>query len=339
MSRLTVVGAGYVGLVTTACMAELGHDIVALDLDANKIRHITDSLSTYLQGKEKPLALSLVSFFSRGHLLIEDLPGLGKTTLAIGIAKSLGLSFGRIQCTSDLLPTDITGLSIYNKTSGEFEFHPGPIFNNIVLCDEINRATPKTQSALLEAMEEKQVTIEGKTYKLPRLFCVIATQNPTEQFGTFPLPESQLDRFMMKISIGYPSRQAEKEILKIGSKREDIYDIDPVVTQDEVSRIQDEISHDIHVSDKILEYTLSIIQETRTSEYLTAGLSTRGALTIVNTARAHAFFHDRNYVIPEDIRDLVEYTIPHRVIFKEEYENLNKREIVRSIVDTVPTPL
>ncbi len=209
---------------------------VEMKMDLNKIHHISDSLSTYLQGKERPLGLSLISFFSRGHLLIEDLPGLGKTTLAIGIAKSLGLSFGRIQCTSDLLPTDITGLSIYNKTSGEFEFHPGPIFNNIVLCDEINRATPKTQSALLEAMEEKQVTIEGKTYKLPRLFCVIATQNPAEQFGTFPLPESQLDRFMMKISIGYSSRQAEKEILKIGSKREDIELIEPVVSQDEVYR-------------------------------------------------------------------------------------------------------
>ena len=272
-------------------------------------------------------------------MLIEDLPGLGKTTLAIGIAKSLGLTFGRIQCTSDLLPTDITGLSIYNKTVGEFDFHPGPIFNNIVLCDEINRATPKTQSALLEAMEEKQVTIEGKTYKLPKIFCVIATQNPAEQFGTFPLPESQLDRFMMKISIGYPSRQAEKEILKIGSKREDIYLIEPVVGHDEVSRIQDEIFHGVHVSDKVLEYTLSIIQATRASEYLSAGLSTRGALTIIGTAKTHAYFNDRTFVIPEDIRDLVEYTIPHRVIFREEYENLNKREIVRSIVDTVSTPL
>lgn len=311
----------------------------AIGMDINKIHTISESLSSYLQGKEKPLGLSLISFFSRGHLLIEDLPGLGKTTLAIGIAKSLGLTFGRIQCTSDLLPTDITGLSIYNKTSGEFDFHPGPIFNNIVLCDEINRATPKTQSALLEAMEEKQVTIEGKTYRLPRIFCVIATQNPAEQFGTFPLPESQLDRFMMKISIGYPSRQAEKEILKIGSKREDIYLIEPVVDQDDVTRIQDEISHGVHVSDKILEYTLSLIQATRASEYLSAGLSTRGALTIINTAKSHAFFHDRNFVIPEDIRDLVEYTIPHRVIFKEEYENLNKREIVRSIVDTVSAPL
>jgi len=307
--------------------------------NSDKIDYITKSLSKYLQGKEKPLGLSLISFFSRGHILIEDLPGLGKTTLAIGVAKSLGLTFGRIQCTSDLLPTDITGLSIYNKTSGEFEFHSGPIFNNIVLCDEINRATPKTQSALLEAMEEKQVTIEGKTYKLPKLFCVIATQNPTEQFGTFPLPESQLDRFMMKISIGYPSRDAEREILKMGSKREDIYLIEPVVNQEEVTLIQGDITKNVYISDKILEYTLSILHATRESEYLVAGLSTRGALTITNTAKTNAYFHGRDFVIPEDIKELAEYTMPHRVIFKEEYENLNKREIIKSIVDAIPTPL
>jgi len=310
-----------------------------MDKEINKIEYITQSLSDYLQGKERALGLSLISFFSRGHLLIEDLPGLGKTTLAIGIAKSLGLSFGRIQCTSDLLPTDITGLSIYNKSAGEFEFHPGPIFNNIVLCDEINRATPKTQSALLEAMEEKQVTIEGKTYKLPKLFCVIATQNPAEQFGTFPLPESQLDRFMMKISIGYPSRDAEKEILKIGSKREEIYLIEPVMNHEEVIHIQEEITRKVYISDKILDYTLSIIQATRGNGYLSAGLSTRGALTITNTARTNAYFRGRDFVIPEDIRELAEYTIPHRVIFKEEYENLNKREIIKSLIEEIPAPL
>jgi MoxR-like ATPase len=310
-----------------------------MDKEINKIEYITKSLSDYLQGKERALGLSLISFFSRGHLLIEDLPGLGKTTLAIGIAKSLGLSFGRIQCTSDLLPTDITGLSIYNKSAGEFEFHPGPIFNNIVLCDEINRATPKTQSALLEAMEEKQVTIEGKTYKLPKLFCVIATQNPAEQFGTFPLPESQLDRFMMKISIGYPSRDAEKEILKIGSKREEIYLIEPVMNHEEVIHIQEEITRKVYISDKILDYTLSIIQATRGNGYLSAGLSTRGALTITNTARTNAYFRGRDFVIPEDIRELAEYTIPHRVIFKEEYENLNKREIIKSLIEEIPAPL
>lgn len=304
----------------------------------NKIEVITDYLGQYLQGKESALRLALTSFFSRGHILIEDLPGLGKTTLAIGIARSLGLTFGRIQCTSDLLPTDITGLSIFNKTSGEFEFHEGPIFNNIVLCDEINRATPKTQSALLEAMAEKQVTIEGKTYKLPGVFCVIATQNPVEQYGTFPLPESQLDRFMMKISIGYPSHEAEKEILKIGSTQETLHFIEPLMDADEVNRTQEEIEKSIYVSEKILDYALAIIHATRESALLSAGLSTRGALTLINTAKSNAYFHGRNFVIPEDIKELAPYTMPHRVLFKEEYENSNKREIIQSFIEAVPTP-
>ncbi|MCX7966223.1 MAG: MoxR family ATPase [Syntrophorhabdaceae bacterium] len=304
----------------------------------NKVQKIIDFLSNYLQGKEKPLRLALIAFFSRGHLLIEDLPGLGKTTLAIGIAKSLGLTFGRIQCTSDLLPTDITGLSIYNKTTGEFEFHPGPIFNNIVLCDEINRATPKTQSALLEAMGEKQVTIEGKTYKLPRLFSIIATQNPVEQFGTFPLPESQLDRFMMKISIGYPSNEAEREILKIGSKREELYYIEPIMTKEDAEEIQISIEKDVYVSEKVLDYIMAIINKTRRNGYITAGLSTRGALTLMTTAKTNAYFHGRNFVIPEDIKELIEFTVPHRVIFKEEYESLDKREIIKSLIEEIPTP-
>lgn len=309
-----------------------------MEIEDNRIKRIIQSLSSYLHGKDKPLRLSLISFLSRGHLLIEDLPGLGKTTLAIGIAKSLGLTFGRIQCTSDLLPTDITGLSIYNKSTGEFEFHSGPIFNNIVLCDEINRATPKTQSALLEAMGEKQVTIEGKTYKLPRLFSVIATQNPVEQFGTFPLPESQLDRFMMKIDIGYPSRDAEKEILKVGSRREEIYNIEPVMNKEEVAQLQTGIENNTYISDKILNYTLSIIEATRENGYLASGLSTRGALTLINTAKANAYFHGRDFVIPEDIKELSEYTIPHRVLFKEEYETLDKKEIIKSLIEKIPTP-
>ena len=309
-----------------------------MSIDNGKIQEIIQSLSGYLHGKDKPLSLSLIAFFSRGHLLIEDLPGLGKTTLAVGVAKSLGLAFGRVQCTSDLLPTDITGLSIYNKSSGEFDFHPGPIFNNLVLCDEINRATPKTQSAFLEAMGEKQVTIEGKTYILPKLFSVVATQNPVEQFGTFPLPESQLDRFMMKISIGYPSRDAEKEILKVGSKREELYSIKPVMDKEEVAHLQESIEKEVYISDKILTYILAIIEATRVNRHLTAGLSTRGALTLINTAKTNAYFHGRDFVIPEDIKELSEYTIPHRVLFKEEYEALDKKEIIKSLIETVPTP-
>ncbi len=306
---------------------------------SDKLESIIEFLSPYLHGKARSLRLSLICFFSRGHLLIEDLPGLGKTTLAIAIAKVLGLNFGRIQCTSDLLPSDITGLSVYNKNSGAFEFHQGPIFNNIVLVDEINRATPKTQSALLEAMQEKQVTVEGKTYALERPFFVIATQNPAEQFGTFPLPDSQLDRFMVKISLGYPPREAEKEILKGGSSREVLSTIEPIVTLQEVVRIGIDIKDRIHVSERILDYVLDITKSLRNSKYLTSGLSTRGALALTATAKTNAYFHDRDFVIPEDVKELAEYVIPHRVPFKEEYDSLEKKEIIRSLIEEVPIPL
>ncbi len=303
-------------------------------LDIDKI---INTLSYYLHGKGKALKLSIIALLADGHLLIEDLPGIGKTTLAIALAKCFGLDFARIQATSDLLPSDITGIFIYNKKTGEFEFRPGPIFNNIVLVDEINRTTPKTQSALLEAMGEKQVTIEGKTYKLPQPFFVIATQNPIELYGTFPLPEAQLDRFIMKISIGYPPRFAEKEILKGGSKREELHNIKPLFSKDEIISIQKKIK-EIYLSDKIADYILDIIEATRKSKYLYAGLSTRGALAIVATAKANAYLNKRDYVIPEDIKTLAEFVIPHRVIFKEEYEG-SKREIVKSLVESIKTPV
>ncbi|MBZ0155674.1 MAG: MoxR family ATPase [Alphaproteobacteria bacterium] len=309
-----------------------------MEPESEKINQIIDFLSGYLHGKERALRLSLITFFSRGHLLIEDLPGLGKTTLAIAIAKALGLSFGRIQCTSDLLPTDITGLSIYKKNTGEFEFHPGPLFNNIVLVDEVNRATPKTQSALLEGMGEKQTTIEGKTHRLPQPFFVIATQNPVEQYGTFPLPESQMDRFMMKISIGYVSREAEKEILSGGSRREALYAIEPVMNSEEVVRIQKRIRESVYLSERMLEYVMNIVEATRASKYLRAGISTRGALAVNYTAKTNAYFSGRDFVIPEDIRGLAEYVIPHRVIFREEYEQVDRKEIIQSIIDQIPVP-
>jgi len=305
---------------------------------SDQIEQAITLLAPYLHGKEKALTLALTCFFSRGHLLIEDLPGLGKTTLAIAIAKTLGLTFGRIQCTSDLLPSDITGLSIFNKNTSAFEFHRGPIFNHMVLVDEINRATPKTQSALLEAMGEKQVTIEGRTYDLPRPFFVIATQNPAEQFGTFPLPESQLDRFMMKISIGYPPREAEREILKGGSKRKEIYSIQPIMDETGVLEIQRTIRNGVYASEKILDYLLNIIEATRTSTYLLAGLSTRGALALINTAKANAWFKGKDYVIPENIKEVAEYVIPHRVLFKEEYESINRKEIIKSLLGEIPVP-
>ena len=309
-----------------------------MQIKSKEISKIIEILSHFLHGKENAIKLSLIAFFSKGHLLIEDLPGLGKTTLAIGISRVLGLGFGRVQCTSDLLPTDITGLSIYNKNLEKFEFHPGPIFNNVVLVDEINRATPKTQSALLEAMGEKQVTIEGETYKLPKPFFIIATQNPVEQFGTFPLPESQMDRFLMKISIGYPSREAEKEILKGGSKREELYSIKPILTRETVLEIQGSIDK-IYVSDKILDYVLDIAEYTRKEKFFAAGLSIRGTLAIIKTAKANAYFNHRDYVIPEDIQELALYTIPHRIILKDEYENLEPEEVVKSLIESIPVPV
>lgn len=301
-----------------------------------KILQIVRYLQTYLQGKEKAIILSLISFFSRGHLLIEDFPGLGKTSLVIALSKVLNLSFGRVQCTNDLLPTDITGLSIYNKQKGEFEFKPGPIFNNIVLVDEINRATPKTQSALLEAMAEEQVTVDGKTYKLPKPFFVIATQNPIEIYGTFPLPESQLDRFTMKISIGYPKRDAEGEILKRGSTREDLYRIQSLIDKDEILKIQEEIRNRIYLSDKIIQYILDFVEETRRNNRILLGLSTRAALSITYTAKTYAYFRNRDYVIPEDVKEMIPYIVPHRIILKE--ENYSKQEVVESILESILVP-
>jgi MoxR-like ATPase len=307
-------------------------------LHHDKVRDATEFLCTLLHGKETALRLALLCFFAGGHLLIEDLPGLGKTTLALAIAKTLGLTFGRVQCTSDLLPSDITGLSMYNKKLGVFEFHAGPVFNNILLVDEINRATPKTQSALLEAMEENQVTVEGKTHDLPIPFFVIATQNPLEHFGTFPLPESQIDRFMMKIDIGYPSRQAEKEILQSGSRRKDIHAIQPLLNRTEVLEIQASINDGVYISDKILDYVLDLVAATRASKYLVSGLSTRGSLAITATARTAAFLEGRDFVIPEDVKRLAPNVAAHRVQYKEEYDHLDRGEIIQSLLEDVPVP-
>ncbi|WP_368860773.1 AAA family ATPase [Desulforhabdus sp. TSK] len=310
-----------------------------MPVESGKIDEAIKLLSNYIHGKEAALRLALMCVFARGHLLIEDMPGLGKTTLAIAIAKILGLSFGRIQFTSDLLPSDITGLSIFDNNSGAFEFHPGPIFNHIVLVDEINRATPKTQSALLEAMGEKQVTIEGRTYDLPRPFFVIATQNPGEQFGTFPLPESQLDRFMMKISIGYPPRAAEREILKGGSRRKEIYSIEPILEEAEVLAIQEHIRNGIRVSDEMLDYFLDLIGATRSNPFIQAGLSTRGALALTQTAKANAYLQGKDFVVPENVKAVAPYVIPHRVLFREEYDGESKKEILLSILRDLPVPV
>lgn len=303
---------------------------------------ISQKLSYYLHGKDFALRLALICFFSKGHLLIEDLPGLGKTTMALGIAKVLGLDLGRIQCTNDLLPSDVTGLSIYDQEEGIFKFHPGPIFHNIVLVDEINRASPKTQSALLEAMGEKQVTVDGKSYPLPQPFFVIATQNPAETSGVFPLPDSQLDRFAMRIQIGYPDRNSERQILRGGSRRKEIYSIEPITGPEEILEMQRIIRNDIYVSDAVMEYVLDIVEATRKSSLLKVGLSTRGALALINAAKADAYLSGKDYLSPENVKFVAPYVISHRVEFVEEYDRegaLKKQEVIRSILSSISTPV
>ncbi len=300
-----------------------------------KILNILNHLKSCLQGKEKAIILSLISIFSKGHILIEDLPGLGKTSLAIALSRALNLSFGRIQCTNDLLPSDITGLSVFNKSTGEFEFKPGPIFNNIVLVDEINRATPKTQSSLLEAMAEEQVTIDGTTYKLPKPFFVIATQNPIEFYGTFPLPEGQLDRFMLKISIGYPTSEAESEILKKGSSREELYKLTPVLDREEILQIQNDIRN-IYISDKIIHWIIDFIDATRKDNRIILGLSTRAGLAITYAAKTNAFFKGRDYIIPEDVKEIIPFVTPHRIILRE--DSISKEEVILSVLERISVP-
>ncbi len=293
----------------------------------------------HLKGKVKAIKLAMMSLLSGGHLLLEDIPGLGKTTLALALAHALGLSFGRIQCTSDLLPSDITGLSIYDRNQNQFSFMEGPVFNNLLLADEINRAMPKTQSALLEAMEEHRVTIEGKTYRLPDPFMVIATQNPVEQVGTYPLPESQLDRFLITTGIGYPPESMEKKIIQTGSIREGIREIEPLLTVEELLRARQAIREGVLLSEKIIEYIYRLVAATREHHMLSAGISTRGAISLADTARSHAFLDGRDHVLPEDVKALFVPVCAHRLIMYPENETLDRKELLQSLLDEIPVPL
>lgn len=300
-----------------------------------RVKETLARLAPMLHGKDKALVKILACIFSNGHLLLEDLPGLGKTTMAIAAARVLGLHFGRIQCTNDLLPTDVTGLNIFKADKGAFEFRPGPIFNHLVLVDEINRATPKTQSALLEAMGEEQATIDGTTYRVPRPFFVVATQNPVEHAGTFPLPESQMDRFMMRTSIGYPARDAEREILRVGSRKDEMMDIEPLLSPPDIIRIQDEIKSGVKVSDKILDYVLNLAERTRASSEIAAGISTRGAMSLLQLAKSLAWMQNRDYVIPEDVKALADDVLLHRIQLRQGSESA-KREMLRAIFSEIP---
>ena len=305
-----------------------------------EITRIIDTLSgNYLQGKIRAIKLAMITLLSGGHLLLEDIPGLGKTTLALALARALGLSFGRVQCTSDLMPSDITGLSIYDRRAENFKFIPGPIFNNIVLVDEINRSMPKTQSALLEAMEEMRVTVEGVTHNLPDPFLVIATQNPLEQVGTYPLPESQLDRFMVTTGVGYPPAEVEKAIIKGGSLRDEIRHIEPLITLEDIRLARQAVKNDILLSDKVVDYIFAIMAATRAHPLILSGISSRGGISLAEAAKAAAYLENRVYVIPEDVKMVAGAVGAHRLILRPENETLNKEEVLQSVLKSLPVPL
>ena len=300
-----------------------------------RVREALERLSGILHGKEAVLVRLMVCVFAGGHLLLEDLPGLGKTTLALAASRLLGLRFGRVQCTNDLLPTDVTGVSVYKAGKEQFDFYAGPVFNNLLLVDEINRATPKTQSALLEAMGEEQVTVDGRSYALPKPFFVIATQNPVENAGTFPLPESQMDRFMLKTSIGYPVREAERQILRLGPQKGDFSAFQPLFTPEDVVELQGVIERGVRADDRILDYILDLVDRTRANPMLLGGISPRGAMMILRIARVLAWLRGRDYVIPEDVRLLALEAWSHRL---QAARGASPEKVLRSILDETPIP-
>ena len=312
---------------------------MAVSIQTHAFTQVFDTLSRdYLQGKEEVLRLSIIALLVGGHILVEDLPGLGKTTVALALAGVTGLTFGRVQCTSDLLPSDITGLSIFSREEGHFSFQPGPIFNNIVLLDEINRAMPRTQSAMLEAMEERRVTIEGVTHLLPDPFMVFATQNPSDQSGTFLLPESQLDRFLICTGIGYPSEKLEREIIAGGGIRERIGNMVHLVTSDEIIAARKDVKA-VYLSDKVLSYIHNLVLATRSHDLIMTGLSTRAAINLAQAAKAAAFLAGRNYVAPDDVKDIAVAVCAHRLVMRSEMTTVDRGGVIRTIIADIPLPL
>jgi MoxR-like ATPase len=314
----------------------------AVDLEP-KLRKLQQAIETVVRGKSQPVKLALVSLLAEGHLLIEDVPGVGKTTLAHALARGLDCTFRRIQFTSDLLPSDILGISVFRQAEQAFEFRRGPIFANVVLADEINRTTPKTQSALLEAMSEGKISVDNHTYELPRPFMVVATQNPIEHHGTYPLPESQLDRFMLRIRMGYPEAEAEKEILRQQKHAPNIGQIAPVLGAADILEAQRAVT-EVRVDEALLDYILAIVEATRRSEFLLTGASPRGSLALHRAAQAIAYFEGRNYCIPDDIKRLVIPVLAHRVVVSAKYSSPYNRseeseEILAEILQSVEVPL
>ena len=310
---------------------------------AGKLEQLQDTIETVIRGKSDVVELALVTLLAGGHLLIEDVPGVGKTTLAQTLARSFDCTFQRIQFTSDMLPSDILGLSVYNQGAGTFEFKRGPIFANVILADEINRSTPKTQSALLEAMAEGHVTVEQETYQLPRPFIVLATQNPIEHHGTYPLPESQLDRFMMRLRMGYPESEDEKTILRQQTLNSPLDHIIPVMHSDGVLGLQHEV-REVNVDESLVDYLIRIVRATRDADILDLGVSPRGSLALYHAAQALAFVEGRDFVIPDDIKRLVVPIFAHRIVVNSRYSTGLRRSdeaeaALEEILKNVNVPL
>ncbi|MGA9354300.1 MAG: MoxR family ATPase [Terriglobales bacterium] len=310
---------------------------------ARRAADLEAALRTVIRGKDDALRLALVSIFARGHLLIEGVPGVGKTTLGQTLARAIDCTFQRVQFTSDMLPSDVLGISIYSANEQKFEFKRGPVFANVLLADEINRTTPKTQSALLEAMNEGQVTVDAYSYPLPQPFLVIATQNPIEHHGTYPLPESQLDRFLMRIRMGYPEASAEREILRSEAGTAQLEKLRPVLNAGDVIEIQQAVT-EVHVDESLITYALAIVARTRASEYLSLGVSPRGSQMFYRAAQAMAFLEGRDYCTPEDFKPLAVPVFAHRVVVNAHYASTLKKseqseQVLKEIVESVPVPV
>lgn len=310
---------------------------------AEQVERLQQAIETVIRGKPEAIRLAIVTLIAGGHLLVEDVPGVGKTTLAHALARALHCNFQRIQFTSDLLPSDVIGLSVYNQHSGLFEWKPGPVFANFILADEINRTTPKTQSALLEAMAERQVTVEGTTHSLPAPFIVLATQNPIEHHGTYPLPESQLDRFMLRLRIGYPAPADEQRILRDREYADPLDDLEPVMSAHEVVELQRAVAG-VSVDDALVQYLMRIVTATRASEMLDLGVSPRGTLALFRASQALALGEDRTYCIPDDIKRLVVPVFAHRIVVSSRFSSSLRRSeeaeaVLNEILKTVSVPL
>ncbi|WP_296507785.1 MoxR family ATPase [Rhodoferax sp.] len=302
----------------------------------DKLRSLLNQLNTVIVGKPDQISACVACLLAGGHLLIDDVPGVGKTTLAHALSRTFGLQFSRVQFTSDLMPSDLSGVSVYERGKEAFVFHPGPLFAQVLLADEINRASPKTQSALLEAMEEKQVTIEGQTRALPRPFFVIATQNPLDQLGTYALPESQLDRFLMRISLGYPDRAAERALLAGEDRRNMVDQLPSLLTGDELDRLQQAVLA-VHAADPLLDYVQDLITATRSGRWFLQGLSPRAGIALVRAAKAQALLSGRDYVAPDDVQAVLPQTIAHRLIPVGD-AGRGAEEQVRAMLQAVPLP-